>query len=159
MGETERIAGSLGGGEIGAWGGGYFRTRGRGLRYHPGVARIAQWLCVAGLAFVGGCTPIPKGFDSPEPAARMEAAVAAADRGDLGAIPELIGLLDSDDPATRMVAIRSLERLTGETLGYEHAAGEGERGAAIGRWVEWERARADGEVGPAGVSAGEASDG
>ncbi|MCC7390327.1 MAG: HEAT repeat domain-containing protein [Phycisphaerales bacterium] len=123
------------------------------------MAMTVRCLWVGGVVLVGGCTPIPQGFDSPEPAARMEAAGEAADRGDVGAIPALIGLLDSDDPATRLVAIRSLERLTGETLGYEHAAGEGERGAAIGRWVEWERARADGGVGPAGVSAGEASDG
>lgn len=108
---------------------------------------------------MGGCTPIPKGFDSPEPAARIEAAVEAARTGDTGAIPDLIGLLDSDDPATRLVAIRSLERLTGETLGYDHAAAEPEREAAIGRWVEWERARADGDGGPAGVSAGEAPHG
>jgi HEAT repeat protein len=92
----------------------------------------------------GGCVPIPKGFDSPEPAARIEAAVEAADRGDRGAIPDLIALLESDDPATRLVAIRSLERLTGETLGYDHAAGEYEREEAVERWVEWHEQTADG---------------
>ncbi len=101
------------------------------------MARHAVWLWVGVVGFFGGCTPIPKGFDSPEPAARIEAALEAADRGDRGAIPDLIGLLDSDDPATRMVGILALERLTGETLGYDYAAAEGEREAAVARWVEW----------------------
>jgi len=96
---------------------------------------------------------IPKGFDSPEPAARISAAVEAADAGDAGAIPDLIGLLDSDDPATRLVAIRSLERLTGQTLGYDHAAPEREREEAVDRWVEWERERSDG-VGEGGRGVG-----
>lgn len=91
-----------------------------------------------------GCVEIPKGFDSPEPAARMEAAVSAAAEGDTSAIPDLIELLDSDDPATRLVAIRSLERLTGQTLGYDYAGPEAERAAAVERWVEWEQRRTDG---------------
>jgi HEAT repeat protein len=90
------------------------------------------------------CTPIPKGFDSPEPAARMEAALDAAARGDRDAIPHLIALLDSDDPATRLVAIGSLERLTGQTLGYHYAAPEREREEAVERWVEWYERDADG---------------
>lgn len=93
---------------------------------------------------MGACVPIPKGFDSPEPAARITAAVEAADRGDRSAIPALIGLLDSDDPATRLVAIRSLERLTGETLGYDHAALEAQREEAVLRWVDWLGHSADG---------------
>ncbi|VAX40019.1 hypothetical protein MNBD_PLANCTO03-1271, partial [hydrothermal vent metagenome] len=38
---------------------------------------------------------------------------------------------------TRMVAILALERLTGETLGYDHAAVEAQREDAVARWVEW----------------------
>ena len=108
------------------------------------MARRAVWLWVGVVGLLGGCVPIPKGFDSPEPAARIEAALEAADRGDREAIPDLIGLLDSDDPATRMVGILALERLTGETLGYDHAAAEGEREAAVARWVEWYEQSADG---------------
>jgi HEAT repeat protein len=118
-------------------------------RYDPGVARISSWLWVGSLVLVGGCTPIPKGFDSPEPAARIEAAVDAADRGDRSAIPQLIGLLDSDDPATRLVAIRALERLTGQTLGYDHAGPEADRAAAVARWEDWQRGSNDVQALPA----------
>lgn len=56
---------------------------------------------------------------------------------DQSKIPELIAALDSDDSAVRLTAIRTLERLTGQTLGYDHAAAEAERRAATDRWVEW----------------------
>lgn len=90
-----------------------------------------------------GCVPIPKGFDSPEPAARIDAAAEAAGRSDTGKIPELIVLLDSDDPATRLIGILALERLTGQRLGYDHAAGLEDREPAVVRWVEWYNENAD----------------
>ena len=52
----------------------------------------------------------------------------------------LIGALESDDAAERMLAITALERITGETFGYDFAAPRAERTAAIGRWLEWRRA-------------------
>lgn len=103
-----------------------------------------MWFGLVPVVLAGGCVKIPKGFDSPEPAARIEAAVEAAESGDTSAIPDLIVLLDSDDPATRLVAIRSLERLTGQTLGYDHAAPRPEREEAVARWVEWHGRTADG---------------
>lgn len=92
---------------------------------------------------MSGCASPPKGFDSPVPAYRMDAAVDAAREGDRSAIPDLIGLLDSDDSLVRMVAIRSLERLTGQTLGYDHAASEWRRDEAVERWVAWALAEAE----------------
>ena len=67
----------------------------------------------------------------------------AAREGDLSAIPDLIGLLDSDDSLVRMVAIRSLERLTGQTLGYDHAVPEWRRDEAVERWVAWASAQSE----------------
>ena len=67
----------------------------------------------------------------------------AAREGDLSAIPDLIGLLDSDDSLVRMVAIRSLERLTGQTLGYDHAVSEWRRDEAVERWVAWASAQSE----------------
>lgn len=88
---------------------------------------------------VAGCLgPAPGGFDSPEPGRRIEAAARAAERRDRAAIRPLISMLDSDDPAARLVAIRALERITGQTLGYDHAAPEHERRLAVERWMEWE---------------------
>lgn len=111
------------------------------IGYDIGVSKVLVWLWL--VMMVGGCVEIPRGFDSPEPAARMQAAVDAAARNDRSAIPKIISLLDSDDPATRMVAIRSLERLTGQTLGYDHAAPETQRAQAIQRWVDWANQNAD----------------
>jgi hypothetical protein len=80
---------------------------------------------------------ITPSFDSPEPAARTAAVVRAAAEGDRGAIPNLVRMLESDDPATRVLAITALEGMTGDRLGYEPSAGELERGGAIRRWREY----------------------
>lgn len=83
-------------------------------------------------------------FDAPDPNARLKAIVAAAEEGDRRAIPRLIEQLDADDPAIRLFSIRALERLTGETHGFDHAGPYWERREAIGRWREWYRSEAEG---------------
>lgn len=79
-------------------------------------------------------TPRPD-FRSVEPAARNDAIVQAARRRDHAAIPDLVRMLDADDPATRLLAITTLERLTGETLGYDYAAPERDRRRAVQAWA------------------------
>ena len=91
------------------------------------------------------------GFTEPDTAARMRAIQAAGANGDMHAIPALISRLDSDDPAERLLASRTLERLTGESQGYEYAASKSEREAATARWVQWYAAKSGGLSG--GVSA------
>lgn len=85
-----------------------------------------------------GCSSPARGFASSDPGARLDAAVDAAARNDASAIPDLIKLLDSDDPAARLVAINALQRLTGTTNGYDHAGSEPDRRAAVDRWVAWQ---------------------
>ena len=92
------------------------------------------------MALAGYAQP-PGGFDSPEPGARLYAVAAAARTGDREAIPSLVALLESDDPAVRMLSIRTLERLTGQTLDYDHAAPEWKRRDAVGRWIDWYRSQ------------------
>lgn len=105
----------------------------------PPVSRHAVVVLALIAPGVGGCFgPAPGGFDSPEPGRRIEAAARAAERRDRTAIRPLISMLDSDDPAARLVAIRALERITGQTLGYDHAGPEHERRLAVERWMEWE---------------------
>lgn len=101
--------------------------------------RALSILSVASLLGVAvGCRPGKvSGFDSPQPAARIDAILDAARSGDRSAIPELIAMLDSDDPLTRLLAIQTLEDMTGQTLGYEQSASEFERSEAVGRWVRW----------------------
>lgn len=89
----------------------------------------------------GGCATPPQGFDSPEPASRLRAITQAARERDASAIPDLIRALESDDPAVRLFAIRALERVTGETRGYDHAAPESRRREAVDRWAAWHGSR------------------
>lgn len=84
-----------------------------------------------------GCASAPEGFDSPEPAAQLRASVKAAHADDRAAIPNLIEQLQSDDPLVRMVAIRTLEQMTGQTLGYDYAVPAWQRQDKVKAWVEW----------------------
>ncbi len=86
-----------------------------------------------------GCAPVPVGFDAPSEIRRLDAVVEAAQVDDRSpeTIRSIIEQLDSFDPAMRMISIRTLERFTGQTLGYDYAAPEWERGLAVDRWVEW----------------------
>jgi HEAT repeat protein len=77
------------------------------------------------------------GFHEKDPAARLRAIRQAAAAQDRSAIPGLIGELESDDPAERFLAIRALERITGQTQGYDHAAGSAKRQEAVRRWGVW----------------------
>lgn len=99
--------------------------------------RHVSLLALAGLMLPACTKPIPRGYDSNDPTGRIEAMLETAATGDTSKVPELIAALDSDDGAVRLTAIRTLERLTGQTLGYDHAAPERERREATDRWVEW----------------------
>lgn len=110
-----------------------------------GVTRLARTSGVVGvLAGLAGCAPEAASFDSREPAARLAASFRAVETNDTGSVNQLIRMLSSDDPAERLVAIRSLERLTDQTLGYHHEASEDEREAAIERWEAWSKDHAEG---------------
>ncbi len=94
---------------------------------------------VAGIA---GCGPaIRADFDSPEPAARNMAIVRAGDARDAGATGDLVRMLASDDPATRLLAIEALDRVTGERLGYDASDPPERRRRAMDRWSEWVKDR------------------
>lgn len=93
------------------------------------------------MALAPGCGPAePGGLDSLDPGERATAIAKAAETDDRAAIPRLITLLGSDDPGTRLLAIGALEKLTGETFGYDYAAPEPARLRSIERWVEWQSA-------------------
>lgn len=104
-----------------------------------GLVPAALALAAAAAAPLGGCADPAKevSFEAPDPAARIRALKVAGRTEDRRAIPDLIQTLDSEDPMQRMVAIRTLEKMTGQTLGYEHAAPWWERNEAVERWVDW----------------------
>lgn len=103
------------------------------------VARGTHTFTLLGVAALGGCAGpgLDAGFDAPDHAARLHAIERAAEDGDRTAIPRLVWMLESEDPAARMLAIRVLERLTGQTHGYDYAAEAQERAAAVERWEAW----------------------
>ncbi len=98
------------------------------------------WI-VTPLLFLTGCYSPSQGFDSPEPSQRLRAVLKAAKDKDQSAIPRMIRFLNSDDPALRLASIRTLESLTGQTLGYDYAAPEWQRREMIKPWVEWNNQR------------------
>lgn len=120
-------------------------------------ARVCGALSAAGAAallalLLAGCTPsMPKGFDSPEPAARNQAIVDAARSGDRSTRSDLVRMLDSDDATTRLLAITTLEQMEGTTLGYDYAASEPERDRAIDAWKARLAAEAKGEQASTGA--------
>lgn len=57
----------------------------------------------------------------------------------------IVVMLQSSDPAVRLLAIEALDALVGERLGYDAADPLPLRAVAIERWVEW--LRAEGIVG------------
>lgn len=108
-----------------------------------GVGRIAWGLVlvagILGMSVVApGCLGRSEtGLGSRDPGERVRAMADAAAANDEGAVPGLIERLSSEDPGERLLAIRALERITGETREFDHAGTEVEREAAIGRWVRW----------------------
>ncbi len=120
-----------------------------GKRYDATMSRrceIALTVCAlsvgggVGGAWLGGCSSGPKpDLESPVPSARIEAMGAASRRHDPKEISELIALLESDDPAVRVFAIASLDKITGERLGYDPADPERIRREAVDRWEAWYR--------------------
>lgn len=106
-------------------------------------AREFAPLCAAlaaALAGAAGCSSGTKpDLDSPVPAARIEAIGEASTRHDPAEIRSLIAQLDSDDPAVRVFAIASLEKVTGQRRGYDPADPERTRREAADRWQEWYR--------------------
>lgn len=72
---------------------------------------------------------------------------AARDK-DYDAVPQLVGQLDSDDPAVRFYAIEALKKLTGQSFGYHYYADANERRPAVQQWRRWMRERRGKDVPP-----------
>ncbi len=106
------------------------------LRQRAG-AGIGTGLVLGLSATLVGCQPVQTGFDSPAPTKRIDAIVEASALEDPESLGKLIEQLESPDPAARMLAIRALEKRTGETFGYDHAAPRWERIEAVHRWVRY----------------------
>jgi hypothetical protein len=86
----------------------------------------------------GGCySPEPKSLTGSGAPSVIPAIKAAADAKDRKAIPRLIADLEDNDPAIRFAAINALQRITGQTLGYQYYDDEDRRKPAVERWRQW----------------------
>jgi HEAT repeat protein len=65
------------------------------------------------------------------------AIVEAAKRDDEKALSYLIDRLTDKNRSVRLYAIMSLERITGETMGYRHYDPPEKRKKAVDRWRQW----------------------
>jgi hypothetical protein len=92
-------------------------------------------------AVLTGCAPSAS-FDSPDSTARLKAIQDAGASGDRASIPRLIEMLDSDDPAVRVMSIGVLEDMTGQDLGFDPYAEAPRRREAVERWEAWYRSNA-----------------
>ena len=92
------------------------------------------------LGACGGDSADRMRLSSRYPPDRARGAVRVAKAGDLQAAHQLVNLLEDDDRAVRLYAIRSLEQLTGPTYGYRYYADDASRTAAVSRWRDALRA-------------------
>lgn len=108
-------------------------------RFSPGTLSLARPLVFGITLMLTACTnpESVSGFEEPDSAARMRAIRDAAQSDNRSAIPSLIERLNSSDPAERLLAIRALEKLTGTTNGFDHAASLTERTNGVERWRVW----------------------
>jgi hypothetical protein len=107
---------------------------------------------VVASALVAGCAQpeVAADLESDVPQERIMGLAEAARRNDPDAADDYVVMLESSDPAVRMFAIGALERLTGETKGYDYAAPESDRAPAVAAWTAW--VAAGGVRGGAGAS-------
>jgi hypothetical protein len=92
----------------------------------------------------------PRNIRDPDPSSKIPAIVSRVEDKDLSAIKQLVADLESDDPAVRFYAIGGLQRLTGETFGYQYFVDDDQRAAAVGKWKAWLEGWNAGRQAPAG---------
>lgn len=108
----------------------------------PTLASLLGAGLLCATLLTSGCVPRDKtGFDAFGPSHRLDAIVLAADRTDDDSLRGLIQALDYDDPAARLLAIRALEKRTGQTLDYRYDAPVWERSKGVARWTDWYHSR------------------
>lgn len=105
---------------------------------------LAASVCVV----MGGCIPreTPR-IGAIDPSNNIPAIQEAARNGDSKAIPALVQQLDNDDPAVRFYAIEALQKLTGQTLGYQFYDNAKLRKEEVARWQRWVKDNQQGKAG------------
>ena len=71
---------------------------------------------------------------SPNPTVRIMAIKWAGDNKVSAAVPQLVNLLQDEDPSVRFYAIEGLRRITGTDHGYDYKTAPHIRAEAVKRW-------------------------
>ena len=97
-------------------------------------------LCL-GLLWVSGCAAagarLYKDLQAEDPAVRIQAVVRAGQIKDQGAVPYLVDRLTDSEVDVRLFAIVSLEKITGQRMGYHIYDPPAKRAEAVDRWRQW----------------------
>jgi hypothetical protein len=103
------------------------------------VALRALALAACAPLALAACAPSATegGFKNPSPGAQVYAIESAVREERKQQIPEIVECLRSDDDLVRMMAIGALERMTGQTLGYDFTDPLPLRLQGYRRWKEW----------------------
>ena len=92
---------------------------------------------------VSGCgSPTPRSslyqqLQDEDPSVRIQAIHHAGQAKDPQAVPYLVDRLSDSDSDVRFFAIVALQKITGQTMGYDFYAPSPQRDAAIQRWRQW----------------------
>ena len=73
-------------------------------------------------------------LEDPNPTVRIMAIKWAGDNKVSAAVPQLVNLLEDEDPSVRFYAIEGLRRITGTDNGYDYKSSALQRAAAVRRW-------------------------
>ncbi len=109
---------------------------------------------LAGCAGPGEPASIAEGLQSDQPVTRTKACIRAGDARDASVVALLVDRLEDPEDEVRMFAIRALDRITGQTLGYQWSQDADARKASVERWRQWLTARAGGGPVPSSARGG-----
>ncbi len=77
---------------------------------------------------------LPDAFTDEAPATRARAIIRVYESTDATYLSNLVDCLDDEDAAVRLLAILTLEKLTGKRLDYDYAAPRANRREAVKAW-------------------------
>ncbi|MHC4620969.1 MAG: HEAT repeat domain-containing protein [Planctomycetota bacterium] len=112
-----------------------------GTVYLQGAKKsVGPWCWVSVLLTLAGCGDSfsrkmgLSDLESPNPTVRIMAIKWAGDNKVSAAVPQLVDLLEDEDPSVRFYAIEGLRRITGTDNGYDYKSAALQRAAAVKRW-------------------------
>jgi HEAT repeat protein len=103
------------------------------------VAALLLLICplAVGCAQRSSAPASANGFQHEDPQVRINAVVAAGEARDRAAVPLIVDRLTDSESDVRFFAIMSLQKITGQTMGYRHFDPPQLRDQAVQRWRQY----------------------